>query len=88
MKPNTITVYFVGGALAFNITAEGVLHPNKSPAPHVPHAEYFALGTSNLSYTVSLATASGSTIRFSGDSLFKIIHRSLDFEFVSPNITS
>ena len=69
MQIKTFLVYVVGGALAFNVVMEGALHPYKSPEPHVPYAEYFSYSTSNLSYTISLATAPGSAIAFSGDSL-------------------
>ena len=67
MENNPFIVYFVGGALTFNIAAEGVLHPDKSPEPHVSHLEYYSPSTSSLSYTVSLATTSGSGIFVSGD---------------------
>ena len=69
MQINTIPVYFIGGALAFNVVMEGALRPYKSPEPHVPHVEYFSYSTSNLSYTISLATTSGSGIVISGDRL-------------------
>ena len=69
MQINTIPVYFVGGALVFNVVMEAALHPYKSPDPHVPHVEYFSPSTSNLSYAISFATTTGSGIAVSGDRL-------------------
>ena len=69
MQINTITVYFVGGALAFNIVMEGALHPYKAPELHVPDAVYFSASTSDLTRTISFTTAPGSGIFISGDRL-------------------
>jgi len=66
MKFKTFPAYVIGGAMTFNLVAEGVLHPDKSPEPHVPHIKYFTPSTSNLSHTILLATAFGSTIASQG----------------------
>ena len=64
MRINTFSTYLMSGVLVSGIAVES-MHVDKAPKLHVPHVEYFSASTNNLSYTVSLATTSGTGIIFS-----------------------
>lgn len=66
MQNNSFTVYFVGGALAFNIFVEGALNPYKTPESHVPHQVHFSASTSDLTQTISFTTAQEVQFMFQG----------------------
>ena len=60
---NTVLPILVG-VLASGILVEG-LHVDKISQPHIPHHVYFSASTSNLTFTVTVATTSGRSILLS-----------------------
>ena len=57
MRVNALSVYFIGGALTFNVLAEAKLHSYWAPEPHIPHPIHCSAGTNDLTYIVSATTA-------------------------------
>ena len=68
IEKNTVLSILVG-ILASGILVEG-LHVDKVSQPHIPHQVYFLASTSNLTFTVTMATTSGRGILLS--TLFQI----------------
>ena len=68
MQIEKITVLpILVGVLASGILVEG-LHVDKASQSHIPHPVYFSAGTSNLTFTVTVATTSVTGILLSTSS--------------------